>query len=159
MPMMLRRAGSASKPNSRSGDERWKKLSAFDCTIWARFITRRRSAPAGGGSTARISSHALADAIRWLTGQIPQIRAMIEGISWTGRPCTMRSKPRNWVTWKWASATSPSSSSWMVIFEWPSIRVTGSMTMSCCSWHLLTGRTGARCDVRRPAGEQVHERG
>ena len=41
------RATSASKPNSRSGDERWKKLSAFDWTIWARFITRRRSAPGG----------------------------------------------------------------------------------------------------------------
>ena len=31
--------------------------------------------------TARISSHALADEIRWLTGQIPQIRAISEGIS------------------------------------------------------------------------------
>ena len=53
-PMMLRVAGSASKPNRRSGDDRWKKLSAFDWTIWARFITRRRSTPVGGGSTARI---------------------------------------------------------------------------------------------------------
>ena len=105
--MMLRVAGSASKPNRRSGDERWKKLSAFDWTIWARFITRRRSAPVGGGSTARISSHAFDEAIRWLTGQMPQMRAMIEGISWIGRPWTIRSKPRNWVTWNWASATSP----------------------------------------------------
>ena len=115
MPIRFRPAGSASKPNSRSGAERWKKLSAFDCTTWARFITRRRSAPAGGGCTARISSHALAEATRWLTGQIPQIRAMIEGISCTGRPCTIRSNPRNWVTWKCASATCPVSSSRMVM--------------------------------------------
>ena len=25
----------------------------------------------------------MADAIRWLTGQMPQMRAMIDGISWT----------------------------------------------------------------------------
>src|SRR5215217_7839035 len=79
---------------------------------------------------ARISSQALAEAIRWLTGQMPQMRAMIDGSSCTGRPWTMRSKPRNWVTWKWASATRPRSSSWMVILAWPSIRVTGSMTIS-----------------------------
>ena len=93
-------------------------------------MTRRRSTPVGGGSVARIWSQALAEAIRWLTGQMPQIRAMIDGSSCTGRPWQMRSKPRNWVTWKWASATWPSSSSWMVILAWPSIRVTGSMTIS-----------------------------
>ena len=128
-PMMLRTAGSASKPNSRSGDERWKNDSAFDWTIWPRLMIRRRSAPVGVGSTAMMSSTALAEAMRWLTGQIPQMRAMSAGISWTGRPWVIRSKPRNWVTWKWASTTSPRSSSWMVIREWPSIRVTGSMTM------------------------------
>ena len=32
-PRMLRLAGSASNPNSRSGEDRWKKLSAFDWTI------------------------------------------------------------------------------------------------------------------------------
>ena len=128
-PMMLRFAGSASKPKRRSGEDRWKKLSALDWTIWARFISRRRSAPVGGGSTARISSHALDDAIRWLTGQIPQMRAMIEGISWIGRPWTIRSKPRNWVTWNWASVTSPASSRWIVILLCPSIRVIGSMTI------------------------------
>ena len=128
-PMMLRTAGSASNPKRRSGDERWKNDRAFDWTIWPRLMTRRRSAPVGVGSTAMMSSTALADATRWLTGQIPQMRAMSAGISWTGRPWVMRSKPRNWVTWKWASATSPRSSSWIVILEWPSIRVTGSMTM------------------------------
>ena len=126
---MWRSDGSASKPKSRSGEERWKKDSAFDCTIWPRLMSRRRSAPVGGGSTARMSSTALAEATRWLTGQMPQMRAMMAGISWTGRPWTMRSKPRNCVTWKWASVTSPRSSSWMVILEWPSIRVTGSMVM------------------------------
>ena len=126
---MWRTDGSASKPKSRSGEERWKNDSAFDCTIWPRLMSRRRSAPVGGGSTARMSSTALAEATRWLTGQMPQMRAMMAGISWTGRPWTMRSKPRNCVTWKWASVTSPRSSSWMVILEWPSIRVTGSMVM------------------------------
>ena len=128
-PNRLRPAASASNPNRRSGEARWKKLSAFDWAIWARFMTRRRSAPAGGGSTAMISSHALAEATRWLTGQMPQMRAMIEGISWSGRPWTIRSKPRNWVTWNWASRTSPASSRWIVIFACPSIRVTGSMTI------------------------------
>ena len=116
-PMMLRTDGSASKPNSRSGEERWKKERAFDWTIWPRLMTRRRSAPVGVGSTAMMSSTALAEATRWLTGQIPQMRAMRAGISWTGRPWVMRSKPRNWVTWKCASVTSPRSSSWMVILE------------------------------------------
>ena len=128
-PTMLRIAGSASNPNSRSGDERWKNERALLWTIWPRLMIRRRSAPVGVGSTAMMSSTALADATRWLTGQIPQMRAMIAGISWTGRPWTIRSKPRNWVTWKWASTTSPRSSSWMVILEWPSIRVTGSMVI------------------------------
>ena len=45
-PKMLRSAGSASMPRSRSGAERWKKLSACDCTICARFMMRRRL---GGG--------------------------------------------------------------------------------------------------------------
>ena len=39
--------GSASKPISRSGEDRWKKLRACDCTIWARFRTRRRLAAVG----------------------------------------------------------------------------------------------------------------
>ncbi len=127
-PTMFRTAGSASKPKSRSGDERWKNDRAFDWTIWPRLMTRRRSAPVGVGSTAMMSSTAFDDAIMWLTGQIPQMRAMIAGISCTGRPWVMRSNPRNCVTWKCASVTSPRSSSWIVIFEWPSIRVTGSMT-------------------------------
>ena len=38
---------------------------------------------------------------------MPQMRAMSDGISWNGRPSQKRSKPRNWVTWKWASATWP----------------------------------------------------
>ena len=106
-PRKLRPAGSASKPRSRSGEERWKKLRACDCTIWARFMTLRSLTATGGMDTAMTSSHALAEAMRWLTGQMPQMRAMSDGISWNGRPWLMRSKPRNWVTWKWASTTSP----------------------------------------------------
>ena len=78
-------------------------------------MTRRSRTAVGGIDTASSSSHALAEAIRWLTGQIPQIRAMRAGISCIGRPWHRPLEPRNWVTWKWASTTSPSASSWMVI--------------------------------------------
>src|SRR4029453_9316922 len=78
-PNRWRPPASASKPNRRSGEDRWKKLRACDWTTWARFRIRRRAAPVGGGSVARIWSQALAEAIRWLTGQMPQMRAMIDG--------------------------------------------------------------------------------
>src|SRR4029450_5326024 len=132
---------SAPSPKRRSGEDRWKKLSAWDWTTWARFMMRRRLTAVGGGSTARIWSQALAEAIRWLTGQMPQIRAISDGSSCTGRPWQMRSNPRNWGTWKWASATWPASSSWMVILAWPSIRVTGSMTISRAT--AFASRSGA----------------
>ena len=45
-------------------------------------------------------SPALARPAEWLTGQMPQIRAVIPGISQSGRPSQKRSKPRNSVTWK-----------------------------------------------------------
>ncbi len=45
---MFRSAGSLSKPRSRSGELRWKKLSACDWTICARFISRRSFTAAGG---------------------------------------------------------------------------------------------------------------
>jgi hypothetical protein len=104
-PNRWRPLASASNPKRRSGEDRWKKLSACDWTTWARFMMRRRLTAVGGESTARIWSQALAEAIRWLTGQMPQMRAMIDGSSCTGRPWQIRSKPRNWVTWKWAPAT------------------------------------------------------
>ena len=158
---MLRLAGSASKPNSRSGDDRWKKLSAFDWTIWARFITRRRSAPVGGGSTARISSQALDEAIRWLTGQMPQMRAMIDGISWNGRPWQIRSKPRNCVTWNWASCDLAGvvevDRDLRVALD-PGDRVDDDLAGS---WSLrpLSGRTGRRVGVRarRPSRDPIEQ--
>ena len=52
-------------PSSRSGDDRWKKLSACDCTICARFMMRRSFSAVSGMRTARIASQALAEAIRW----------------------------------------------------------------------------------------------
>ena len=70
----------------------------------------------------------------------------------------MRSKPRNWVTWKWASATSPRSSSWIVILEWPSIRVTGSMTISrlmAAPPSATEPGAGARRACGRPAGRRA----
>ena len=65
------------------------------------------SRPPGGRRTPRMWSPALAEASRWLTGQMPQMRAVMPGISQKGRPSQKRSKPRNSVTWKRASATSP----------------------------------------------------
>jgi hypothetical protein len=52
-----------------------KKLSAWLCTIWPRFIRRRNLSAAGGMLTAMMASPALADASVWLTGQMPQMRA------------------------------------------------------------------------------------
>ncbi len=75
-----------------------------------------------------IWSPVFAEAIRWLIGQIPQTRAVMPAISQRGRPTQNRSKPRNSATWNRASVTLPSSPSSIVIFAWPSIRVTGSIT-------------------------------
>ena len=43
----------------------------------------------------------------WLTGQMPQMRAVMPGISRKERPSQNFSKPRNSMTWKRASETSP----------------------------------------------------
>ncbi len=58
---------------------------------------------------------ALAEASRCETGQMPQMRAVMTGISRKLRPSQNFSKPRNSMTWKRASFTAPASSSWMVI--------------------------------------------
>ncbi len=126
---MLRRAGSESKPRIKSGEERWKKLRAWDCRTWASPKMRRSFSAARGMRTASSASQALAEAIRWLTGQMPQMRAMSDGISENGRPSQNFSKPRNWVTWKRASSTRPWASRCRVILPWPSMRVTGLMEM------------------------------
>ena len=68
-------------PSRKSGEERWKKLSAWDCTICARFRMVRSLTAVVGMRVAKIASHAFAEATRWLTGQMPQIRAISEGIS------------------------------------------------------------------------------
>ena len=128
-PKMLRRAGSASQPNRKSGEERWKNDRAWDCSSWARFISRRSFAAAGGMATLSSWSQALDEAIRWLTGQMPQLRAVSAGISRYGRPSQNFSKPRNCVRWNLASSTCPASSSWSVMRAWPSMRVTGSIVI------------------------------
>jgi hypothetical protein len=68
-------------PSSRSGAERWKKDRACDCTNWAQWISSRSFPAVSGIRTAMIASHAFDEARRWLTGQIPQMRAVIDGIS------------------------------------------------------------------------------
>ena len=80
-PKMLRFTGSDSMPSSRSGEERWKKLNACDCTICARFSMRRNCAAVCGIRTDMIASQALAEASRCETGQMPQMRAIRLGIS------------------------------------------------------------------------------
>ena len=80
-PATLRVAGSWSMPNSRSGAERWKKESACDCTIWAQWSSSRSMAAVAGMRTAMMASQALDEASRWLTGQMPQMRAVMAGIS------------------------------------------------------------------------------
>ncbi len=80
-PATFRLAGSESMPSSRSGAERWKNESACDWTIWAQWISSRSIAAVAGIRTAMISSHALDEASRWLTGQMPQMRDVIDGIS------------------------------------------------------------------------------
>jgi hypothetical protein len=40
--------------------------------LWARFMIRRNLTAVGGIRTANRASHALLEATRWLTGQIPE---------------------------------------------------------------------------------------
>ena len=80
-PTMLRLAGSESMPSSRSGAERWKNERACDCVTWAQWSSSRSFAAASGMRTAMIASQALELASRWLTGQMPQMRAVMDGIS------------------------------------------------------------------------------
>ncbi len=121
--------------------------------IWARFMTRRRFSAVRGIVTAMTESQALAEATRWLTGQIPQIRAINDGISENGRPWQNFSNPRSCVTWKRASATNPCSSNSMVILPWPSTRVTGLITMVCVMAHSLPDRVGR--NDRRSADTRI----
>ena len=80
-PATFRVAGSWSMPSSRSGAERWKNESAWDCTIWAQWSSSRSFAAVAGMRTAMMASQALEEASRWLTGQMPQMRDVMAGIS------------------------------------------------------------------------------
>ena len=80
-PKMLRVAGSASQPRSRSGEDRWKKDRAWDWVSWARLMIRRSFSAVGGIVTESRWSQALLAARIWLTGQMPQVRAVRAGIS------------------------------------------------------------------------------
>ena len=80
-PNTFRLAGGVSQPSRKSGALRWKKLSAWLWMIWPRFISRRSLSAAGGMLTAMMASPALAEASRWLTGQMPQMRGVMPGIS------------------------------------------------------------------------------
>ena len=68
-------------PSSRSGADRWKKESACDCTNCAQWSSSRSFSAVAGMRTAMIASHAFDDASSWLTGQMPQMRDVIDGIS------------------------------------------------------------------------------
>ena len=83
--------------------------------ICARFISRRNFSAAGGIVTAKSLSPVAAAASRWLTGQMPQIRAVIAAISVNGLPSQNFSNPRYSVTWKRAVSTAPWVSRWIEI--------------------------------------------
>ena len=53
----------------------------MDCTNWPQCKSSRSSAAVSGMRTLMMASQAFDDASRWLTGQIPQMRAVIDGIS------------------------------------------------------------------------------
>ncbi len=79
--MTLRLAGSLSMPSSKSGAERWKKLSAWLCTNCPQCSNSRSRAAVSGICTAMMASQAFTEASRWLMGQMPQMRAVMDGIS------------------------------------------------------------------------------
>ena len=104
--------GVAVEAEHRSGLDRWKKLSACDCTIWARFIMRRSFAAVRGCSTASSSSLALpSDQVAHRADAADARRE--DGISRTACPRRTSRSRGTAVTWKRASVTSPASSSWM----------------------------------------------
>ncbi len=80
--------------------------------MYAMLLPRMRSFFAAGGiSTPKTASHALA-AARWCDhGHTPQMLVVIRGISSTGRPRQNFSKPRSSTTLTRVSATLPRSSS------------------------------------------------
>src|SRR5271165_6261128 len=56
-----------------------------------------------------------------------------------------------------ASATWPSSPSWMVTLAWPSIRVTGSMTIVCDMNSFLSAKAQIRFPIRLISGNQIRQ--
>src|SRR5512143_1570453 len=91
------------------------------------YCSSRRRRAVSGSVTPYTASQALADAMRCASGQTPQMRGVMRGISSTGRPSQNFSNPRSSGTWKKQSATLPSASRKMSILPWPSRRVMGSM--------------------------------
>ena len=86
-----------------------QKLKACDCTICAKGTSSRSFLAAGGRRTAMMASQALDDASQWLMGQMPQMpqmRAVIPGISQNGRRSAMPRKPSIPRCWNESSALS-----------------------------------------------------
>ena len=130
-PTTLRIAGSASKPKRKSGPASSKKCIPWLWIIWPLCIKFLSRDAGRGGVTPKIWSAALAEAKWWLTGQIPQMRGVISGISKTMRPSQNFSNPRNSLICKYAWSTFPVSFKLIVILAWPSILVTGSIVIFC----------------------------
>ena len=101
-----------------------------------------------GMPTPSNASPALAEASKWLTGQMPQIRAVNPGISSKRRPSHNFSKPRT-CHMELRILTWPGSSSWIVILACPSMRVTGSIIMVFCHGNFPMPRTA--CVRSNPA--------
>ena len=71
--------------------------------IWPMCSSSRSITAAGGGSTPSSASQAFTEARWWLTGQKPQMRLVMAGMSQSMRPSQNFSKPRNSTVWKNAS--------------------------------------------------------
>jgi len=128
-PRMLRTAGSASNPKSRSGDERWKNDSAVRLDDLAKID----DPPQVLSGRRRLDGQDVVDGLgrrdQVTDGADPADPGHEGGHLVNGPALGDALEAPELGDVETASTTSPRSSSWIVILEWPSIRVTGSIVM------------------------------
>jgi hypothetical protein len=149
---------------SRAGNParlRWKKAGRGTGSNWARFMRRRSFSAVGGIFTAIRSSPALEEAMRWLAGQIPQMRAVMAGISVDGPPLAelLEAAELGHVEARVGHLPGRRRGT-MVILACPSMRVTGSMVMvfvmGSPAWIIRSaGRSSAGSSGMRPSSRAV----
>ena len=95
-------------------------------SVWRNMLSQMDQAPQNISCIwwrdPQIISQALALATEWLTGQMPQMRGVIAGISVKYRLAKF-SNPRNSLTWNCASRLASLLN--IIVILWPSMRVTG----------------------------------